>query len=553
MLEAVTSKRLGVALFGVLAAMFAGCGGEPPQPGDAPAPPAPPAPQTAAAPEASAPQYNVLIVMIDTLRADHLGCHGYARNTSPFIDRLAAQGALFEQAMSPSSFTRESVAALFTGRYPSQNPWGAGWYARPDPEDATLANLFSEAGYATGIFVATPVIAHPDFYAGFDEAASLVEGYGVTNLGPELTARAGAFIEQHAARPWFLYLHYLEPHAPYAPEDRHYLRFADERHPEPLDLYSQVRPHVPELVAEGFGPGEARFEDMILRYDGEIAAVDEAVERLFEHLERLELTDNTIIVITSDHGEEFLDHGFVEHSWYLYQESIHVPLIFWAPGLIAPDRIPGRVSLVDLLPTLNELAGLPPLPAPRGGVSLVAGSEAPHAFAGHGRPVYAELMVPMRTMLRVVLHDDYAYHAAIQWLEPEQAARRAQEQQLLRMAFAHGKKQPPGFWDPPEHEALYNLARDPDEQRNLAGEEPETLARFRDLLEAYRAGCPPQFPDARKNARDAEIAPAHAPGSGVPAAELDEELRANGYAGTAPPGNGVDMELEEQLRGLGYL
>ena len=303
-------------------------------------------------------QYNLILINIDSLRADHLGTYGYGRDTSPFIDELAAEGIVFERAFSNSSYTRESVASLLSGRLPSV-AGSTGWYATLSEEARSLSESFRASGCETGFFSNTIMLRDPGFTQGFDEVQHLPERWGISGAGLRLSKRALAFVADRGGRRFMMYLHYLDPHGPYDPAAEHYLRFSPQVSASPLRLYTDLRPRLPELLRDGVRPGEARFEDLIRRYDAEIFDTDRAVEALFRGLEELDLLDGTLVVITADHGEEFLEHGFVEHAWTLYRESLHVPLILWAPLAFGPSRIDAPVSGIDIAPTLLHLMEVP--------------------------------------------------------------------------------------------------------------------------------------------------------------------------------------------------
>ena len=160
---------------------------------------------------ASLAGFNVVLVVVDTLRADHLGYHGYRRATSPHIDRFAAEGVTFLEARSPLSFTRESVAALFTGEH-SSCTGAAGWSASPPAAMTTLAERLLEAGYVTGFLSNSPVIDLPGLTQGFEEIEHLGEESTTSGLAVPLTERAGLFLERHKDERFFLYVHYLDPH-----------------------------------------------------------------------------------------------------------------------------------------------------------------------------------------------------------------------------------------------------------------------------------------------------------------------------------------------------
>ncbi|MCC6766679.1 MAG: sulfatase [Deltaproteobacteria bacterium] len=418
---------------------------------------------------------NLVLINVDTLRADHLGCYGYGRDTSPFIDGLARAGVRVVDARTNSSFTREAVAALFTGKLPSTS--GAmGWGAKPAASDETLAEILERAGYATGFFSATTMLTDPGFAQGFGVARHLTEAWGVSGLGPQLSEEALAFVARASDRPFFLYLHYLDPHGPYQPSTAHYRRFTSTPIANPLNIYADVRPRLNELRAEGFGPGDPRFEDQVARYDAEIADTDDAIRQLFTGLERLGVLDGTRVVLTADHGEEFLDHGFVEHAWTLYDDVLRVPLVLW-PASAWPTPPKGRLAAtVDLLPTILEALGVRDRPAGLDGTPLGAAA---------ARPFVAELLIAERNVLRTVIDGRWKYVAAQKWLPPEARPDAARVENELRDSGAP-RVDPCGVV---VHEELYALDADPREQRDRAGDDVAVMARLRAALVPTLAAC----------------------------------------------------------------
>jgi arylsulfatase A-like enzyme len=465
------------------------------------------------APDAVLSGYNLVLVNIDSLRADHLGCYGYRRDTSPFLDGVAGEGVLFERVLASSSFTRESVATLLTGRLPTSGG-SVGWDAAPAEAAPTLAQRLGEAGYRTGFFSNTVMLSDLRFTRGFEERRHLAESWGVSGMGPALSRRAAEFMKRHAREKFMLYLHYLDPHGPYDPSPEAYARFSREPFPAPLGLYGEVRPQLGALVRDGFGPGDPRFEDLVLRYDVEVFRTDGALRTLFASLRALGLARRTLVVISADHGEEFLEHGFVEHGWTLYRESLHVPLVFWAAGSLEPRRVPQRASSADVAPTILSLLGI----APRGGFPdgrpLLGpdGATAPEADA----PVISELLLGERNVLRSVVQGDWKYVAAYRWLPPEARPAAAAAEEALR-ARRTGPAAAP--WRGVVREELYQLAEDPAETRNVLERFPEQAAALRGRLDAYRARCQ----------RDG-LAPERSSAAEASAAER-ERLRALGYVG----------------------
>ncbi len=461
---------------------------------------------------------NVIIIVLDALRADHLGCYGYARKTSPFIDSLAAEGILFQRAMSNSSYTRESVSTLMTGLLPSSSPTGTGWFAKPNPATVNMGELFSNAGYATLFLTDAPVFATTPFGRGFAEKDLIPTKWGESGSGPAVSKRALAFVARQTGKKFMMYLHYIDPHAPYSPPDEYYLRFAKTRLPNLPDLMGDIRPNLPKFLAEGFGPGEVRFEDQIAGYDGEIALNDFAVATLCGGLKDLGVLDRTLIIFTSDHGEEFLDHGFVEHAWTVYNEVLHVPLILWRPGLFQPARVDARVSHCDLLPTLVRLLGLPCERTDLAGTPLLTRQGDQWTFAAPTKPIISEEMLQTRPQVRAVIQGDFKYIAAQKWLTPTECAEASKHQKPGIEAVRTGTFEGVDILGPPVYEALYNLASDPKEQHNILAESPDRALELRTIMETYMASCPKPIKGPAPEPQDQQWTP-----------ERQDQMKALGY------------------------
>ena len=262
---------------------------------------------------------NVLVYLIDTLRADHLGVYGYSHETSPEIDALAADGVVFTTAVAQSAWTRTSVASIFTGVHPRSHAVNG----RSDslaPEAATIATLLAEAGYGTGAYVTNANVASNfGFDLGFDTFLHLREqDTGEVHIQSDvLTERAIMWLQDRdTSRPFFLYLHATDPHSPYTPRSPYRERFVPSRkHPE---LY-----RTRELGPMPLDREETReiLSEVVGLYDAEIAFNDHHFGRLIGWLEETGLYDSTLIIVTSDHGEEFLDHGRWGHGGTLYEEQ----------------------------------------------------------------------------------------------------------------------------------------------------------------------------------------------------------------------------------------
>ncbi|MFP4502814.1 MAG: sulfatase [Candidatus Hydrogenedentota bacterium] len=492
---------------------------------------------------------NVVIVLVDALRMDHLGYNGYERDTSPFIDTLANEGVVFDNARTQSSYTAEAVAALFSGIGPGPNPDGTGWYPEPHPNRPAMPARFSKAGYETACFTNTPALTLPGFLDDFHEAECLVKDFSGPPHTREMTDRGLDFVRRNRGAPHLLYLHYVDPHTPYSPPEAYVARLAGEERPasdEPLNLSQDVQGHYEALQDRGFGPGDPQFDDIVLRYDAEIAFIDDEVSRLMAGLREIGTLDDTLVVFLADHGEEFLEHGYFEHAWTLYDEVLRVPLIFWAPAVLTPERRDEVVSLVDVLPTLHTLTGVAAEPADFTGAPLFAKEEGEWAAAAPDRPVFSHLLIETRQLVHSVVHDGMKYLAAPRHLEPVWCDRFYLVQRLLRNTMRDGAWTPYDYWSPPEHEALYDLVNDPDETKNLVDARPEILEKMRKLLAEERARSQRQ-PDAEYAAEDPlteafirqliarKARQKDAPGEPGDAEELPEEatdvLDALGYLG----------------------
>jgi arylsulfatase A-like enzyme len=310
--------------------------------------------------EIETPRPDIVLISVDTLRQDRLGCYGYERPTSPAIDALAARGAHFRNAFSPTPWTLPTHMSIFTSLYPSFHKLERGGRTgniRLDYSETTLPQLLQAEGYSTAAFVAHPFLAAA---WGFDRGFDRFERHDAD--ASEQSGHAVAWIEWrrfHSIREigpssYFLFLHYIDPHEPYAPPERYREMFAGgytgELKPEDqlVSLYSN-RP---------FGtPEDARFVQGL--YDGEVRYVDDELARVFDAVRTTGGEDSTVFVLTSDHGEEFRDHHGMGHKHSLYPEALRVPLIVVDPRTIAAGpQIETPVSILDILPTLTSLTGI---------------------------------------------------------------------------------------------------------------------------------------------------------------------------------------------------
>jgi arylsulfatase A-like enzyme len=301
---------------------------------------------------------NILLITIDTTRADHLGMYGYPRPTSPSLDAMAREATVFEHGWAHAPSTRYSMPAILTGRLPLDVYYDTSIEGWPGllPRATTIAEALAPLGFVTGAITS---------YWYFDRLRHMDQGFaeydnddarlhmGVPGAGPEQTRgssskqqtdKAISFVDRHAAERWFLWVHYYDPHYAYEP------------HPE-----------VPS-----FG------NDRVALYDGELRFTDLHIGRLLDELRARGLYDRTIIAVTGDHGEGFGEHGIELHGYHLYAAQTKVPMIIRVPGL-PPRRAATPAGHIDLLPTLVNLAGGAPSPDMMGRslVDALTGSDAP--------------------------------------------------------------------------------------------------------------------------------------------------------------------------------
>jgi len=302
---------------------------------------------------------NVVVIVVDTLRADRLGCYGNRRGLTPFLDQLAQRGVVFLHTSAASSWTAPSVASLFTSRYPSQHHV-VSFGSRLADQEVTFAERLQRAHYLGAGFSANFRLLERLGYAqGFRFWRSDAQKAGGLS-GAQLRAEGLDWLDssqRSSGQPLLLYFHFMEPHSPYDPPEPFRSRFAVNDDGSSANPGTALRQLV-DLSTEGrrWTPQDVRpFERL---YDAEVATVDDQIRLLLGELERRGVLDDAIVVLTADHGEEFGEHGGIEHGRTLYEESIRVPLIVVGPGIAAGQRVDEDVSLVDVAPTLLDLLGL---------------------------------------------------------------------------------------------------------------------------------------------------------------------------------------------------
>ncbi len=444
---------------------------------------------------------DVIIALVDTLRADHVGAIGGPEDVTPCLDRLASRGLVFTRAFSQSSFTPPSVASMFTSRVPHQLGLKKQNYL---PEKAyTMAERFREHGYITGAVSSNWIISpESNFDQGFDSFVlhpePLRSYYG--RSAAWVTDEAIDWLSKEDRSPAFLYLHYSDPHIPYlAPlghmVDHSQLGFSD---------YFRLLPAEVSLAAYLNAPFIGKFKSSLAMkesylnaykslYSAEVRYWDNEFDRLLKYLAKSGRMDQTLLIITSDHGEEFLEHGFYLHGFTLYNEVIHVPLVLSGPNL--PGRRVDRVvQLADIFPTLEDMLGWEKTSDVTGRslLNLLQGKQWEDRAYSHLYPLKSS---PAISVELPSYYDD----------RPMSCFSMINGQWKI-IEYRHnntGKRQ----------YKLYNLAQDFNEQEDLSRKSPRRLERQKRIFHNYLEGLPHAVPPEER-----KISP-----------ELVETIRSLGY------------------------
>ena len=420
------------------------------------------------------PAYNLILITLDTTRRDRLSCYGYSEKTTPNLDRLAAEGILFEQAFTAVPVTLPSHATLLTGLYPFQHGVrNNGSYVLAD-SFTTLAELLGARGYETGAVLGGFPVDHrfglAQGFAHYDDRfsplSSVREGDTAQRPAAEVTRLSLEWIGQHAARPFFLWAHYFDPHAPYHPPEPYLGRF----------------------------PGQP--------YDGEIASMDAAIGQLLEGLKTKGLTERTIVLVAADHGEGLMDHREPTHCTFIYGATQEVPLLLrlpddgpWTGTAWHGRRVEGLVGLTDLLPTAWNALGFEPQELP---------------------PVAGQSLLPL--VEGKASGHDWLYHET---LVPDLDFGMSELRGLQTKSWKYIRAPQP---------ELYNLERDPGELNNLADREKDRVedmeAQLAEVLLAEKSASAPvaMDPGTLEKLRSLGYVQGRQPDAGIDRADPKEQL-----------------------------
>lgn len=406
----------------------------------------------------AASDLNVILISIDTLRADRLGCYGYPRPVSPCIDGFSERCFLFENAYSHAPYTLPSHGSLFTSVYPTVHGLHGLHNTLPASIETLAEILAKNKGMATAAFNHGGYLSHGfGFDRGFDlycEVDPLADRF-YRSREKGSSQKVLAWIDENANQPFFLFYHTMMVHEYRPPEELavEFNRGCGSALKPGKGTFKRI--NALRVLNEGLPREDLEF--LTNMYDAGIRATDQALGELLDHLESRGLLQRTVIVITSDHGEEFLDHGCVDHMKTVYNELIHVPLLVHLPGMSGGTRIPDLVSHVDVMPTLLDLLRIP---APKGiqGISLLPRMR---GDTMNERPVYAETHMPADNDRYCIIHGEWKYIESS--TDP-------------RLPFPT-----------PAPAELYNLAGDPLEHHNLIERQKSTGERMKENLDQLKA------------------------------------------------------------------
>ncbi|MFQ5513642.1 MAG: sulfatase [Myxococcota bacterium] len=415
---------------------------------------------------------SIVLVSLDTLRAQNVSAYGYARRTMPALERrLVARGAMMRSAVAPVPFTPPSHMSMLTGVEPCVHGV-SDQYSTLRPGLVTLAEVLRDAGYRTAAFTEDAyLVAGAGFERGFDRYfEERSEESAAPGFLEETFGAAADWLRTHASSPFFLFVHTYSVHAPHSPPRGYQTLFRDDG-------------------GLGYPP---KHRDAALRYDQEIRYTDDILAELLDALETQSFAKRTIVVVTSDHGEGFGEHYLTGHGFGVFDTTMRVPLVFRAPGLIPPGRvIDEQVSLVDLMPTLLELVEVP-VPAQVQG----------HSFAS-------------RLLGR---EDGFEERPLVVRAGAVEGVR------ARRYKYIHR----PGRGDKKSWEALYLIEEDPGERRNVLGEYGELVEEARRILARDTESCAASRAAAAE-ARGAEARIQKQPAWFIDREEIARKLRSLGY------------------------
>jgi len=454
---------------------------------------------------------NVLWIVMDTVRADHLSCYSHHRNTTPNIDRIASEGALFQKAFATAPWTQPSHASMFTGMFPAKHGVDSE-HGRLDGRFRTIAEVLRSHGYQAFAYT-NNVTVDPEMAQGFDIYERLNRGLSETperRRNPKASLGLADFLKINDARryaqnlllmddgayrtnqvvkrwiadahqaetPFFVFINYMEPHRPYKRLPAPYATLYQDENVNLADvqkLASGILKNPTAYIARRTQVSDEDFRILRDLYDGEISYLDFRMGQLFDYLKELEVLDNTVLIITSDHGENFGEHGLMGHSLCVYDTLLHVPLVVRFPASFeAGARVDEQVQLTDIFPTILDITGI----EWEGRKDLQGHSLLKDRRQSDSRFTIAEHGIWLK-VLDTLKRKNPKFDASIY-------ARRLKAVRTEQFKYV---------WASDGRDELYDIYRDPKELNNLIETQPEKARELKALLvdwldsfETYRPG-----------------------------------------------------------------
>ncbi|MHB9131011.1 MAG: sulfatase [Armatimonadota bacterium] len=425
-------------------------------------------------------QPNVILVMVCSLRADHLGCYGYDLPTTPNLDRFAAESTRFAHAIAPSSWTLWSTASILTSRYPERifhnTDYLADYAFYP-----SLPIVLSDLGYSTNAISSHPFFHNDDnfnYSQGFDKFVSLDSKDFTAKIAPQVTARALQRVKELKRQKFFLYAMYSDPHEPYTQHPEFVFRPSKN---DTLDRQwtSTLPPAFQHMGADRLerllvsnkadkdGRGESR-QRRLAKYNSEIAYTDHAIGDLIDGLKKLNLYDDSLIIFCADHGEEFLEHGRYGHQYTLYPEVTNVPLLIKYPHQREGKVIDGRFPLIDLFPSILTM-----LHQENAHLGLQGeGVDVPPLLRCMDKPIYGATVNTVRS----ITFGQYKYDRGVKCIrdgtDPFEGPLSFHLSQITGQ--------------------LFDLRTDPGEYRNTLTKQPDVAASLREIMRQHDAALDKQ-------------------------------------------------------------
>ena len=454
--------------------------------------------------EAQAMNPNILLIVMDATRARNLSCYGYERTTTPNLDRLAASGVLYEQAITSAGWSLPAHASLFTGLYASRH--GADdQHKYLEPEHLSLAEILSARGYHTLAFCENPYVGPATgldrgfqwFNRSFQSSAQPIfkkaekfkrklrnamakaqgeHDSGAANINRRVLESLRRMKDE--SKPFFMFMHYEDTHAPYR-LPKSFARFL----PQGVDLRQalQVNQDPWQYLIDPKKMQETDFEILRALYDSELYYVDYRIGQVLDELKAMRVLDNTMVIVTADHGENIGDHGMMAHKYCLYDTLMHVPFIVHYPkGMTNPGRVPYQVQTLDLVPTILSMLGETASDLFRSlqGYDLLSAQRRDFTIAEQSRPD---------------LQKFYTRFPGVDVSRFDRALTMIRDDHYKYIWASDGK-----------HE-LYDRIADPDEQHNLIPTLASVAAKLQDRLDHWKNGFMPAKPSAPAPEFDQEV------------------------------------------------